>query len=187
MAHVSAQPPSHPGRSVFPSPVGGSSYFPEEPSHRIRSSSTRLLTPLNGMGYILGSACREVALWSGSMSGSVAFTMPATHREPLCPRDGVTFSRNSVAALFQSALPDLRRSYWLMRQTKLLLPASVSLSSAGLCRLLRAPAGGWPFPTLSLRSLHRRLDPYPATPERCSRPLLPARHRPPLRVKRIGS
>jgi len=27
--HVSAQPPSHPGRSDFPSPVGGSSHFPQ--------------------------------------------------------------------------------------------------------------------------------------------------------------
>jgi hypothetical protein len=61
------------------------------------------------------------------MSGSGTFTMPATHREPLCPGDGVTVSRNSVSALFQPALPDLHRSYWLMRQAKILPPASVSL------------------------------------------------------------
>ena len=60
-------------------------------------------------------------------------------------------------------------------------------TSAGPCRLLRAPAGRWPFPTLSLRSLYRRLGPYPATTERCSRPFLPVQHRPPLRCKRIGS
>ncbi len=61
------------------------------------------------------------------MSGSGAFSMPATHREPLCPGEGVTVSRNSVSALFQPALPGLHRSYWLMRQTKILLPTSVSL------------------------------------------------------------
>src|ERR1035441_1893283 len=73
------------------------------------------------------------------MSGSAAFTMPATHQEPLCPTEGVNFSRNSVVALFQSALPDLRRSYRLMRQTKLLLPTSVSLVRqvfAGCCEPL---------------------------------------------------
>ena len=32
---------------------------------------------------------------------------------------------------------------------------------AGLCRLLPVPAGRWSFPTLSLQSLHRCLDPYP--------------------------
>ena len=53
--------------------------------------------------------------------------LPATHREPLCPEDGVTSSRNSVVALFQPVLPGLHRSYWLMRQTKILLPTSVSL------------------------------------------------------------
>jgi hypothetical protein len=33
---------------------------------------------------------------------------------------------------------------------------------AGLCRLLSAPAGTWPFPTLSPQSVLRCLDPYPA-------------------------
>ena len=55
------------------------------------------------------------------------------------------------------------------------------------CRLLRAPAGKWPFPTLSLRSLHGRLGPYSVTTEQCICPFLPARHRSPLRVKRIDS
>jgi hypothetical protein len=65
--------------------------------------------------------------------------MPATHREPLCPGDGVTSSRNSVVALFQPALPGLPRSYWLMRQTKILPPTSVSLFRrvfAGCCEPL---------------------------------------------------
>ena len=54
-----------------------------------------------------------------------------------------------------------------MRQTITLVPTSVFPISTGLRRLLRAPAGRWSFPTLSLRSLYRRLDPYPATTQRC--------------------
>ncbi len=40
------------------------------------------------------------------------------------------------------------------------------------------PAGRWPFPTLSLQSLRRRLDPYPAVSSRCTCPFLPWKHRP---------
>jgi len=43
----------------------------------------------------------------------------------------------------------------------------------GLCRLSPVPAGNGSFPTLSLQSLHRRLDPYPGMPLWCSRPFLP--------------
>ena len=45
--------------------------------------------------------------------------------------------------------------------------------STGLCRLSPVPAGYWPFPTLSLQSLHRCLDPYPGMPLWCPRPFLP--------------
>ena len=47
----------------------------------------------------------------------------------------------------------------------------------GLCRLLPIPAGRWPFPTLSLNSLCRCLDPYPAMSSWCTRPFLPKRRR----------
>jgi hypothetical protein len=48
----------------------------------------------------------------------------------------------------------------------------------GLCRLSPVPAGRWPFPTLSLRSLRRRSDPYPAALPGCACPLLRQGHRP---------
>jgi hypothetical protein len=48
-----------------------------------------------------------------------------------------------------------------MRQTKTLPLTSVVPISAGLCRLSSVPAGRWPFPTLSLQSLRRCLDPLP--------------------------
>ena len=47
----------------------------------------------------------------------------------------------------------------------------------GLCRLLPIPAGRWTFPTLSLDSLCRCLDPYPAMSSWCTRPFLPRRLR----------
>ena len=53
----------------------------------------------------------------------------------------------------------------------------------GLCRLLPIPAGRWPFPTLSLNSLCRCLDPYPAMSSRCTRPFLPRRLRLHIRWK----
>ena len=64
---------------------------------------------------------------------------------------------------------------------------SLSLCVASLCRLLRAPAGSWPFPTLSPQSLYRCLDPYPAALPRCSRPFLPGEHRPHLSLNRFGA
>jgi hypothetical protein len=48
----------------------------------------------------------------------------------------------------------------------------------GLCRLSPVPAGIWPFPTLSLQSLHRCLDPYSVVSPECTCPLLPREHWP---------
>ena len=87
----------------------------------------------------------------------------------------------------QRALPLLHRSYWLMRQTKTLPPTSVIPNTTGLCRLSSVPAGRWPFPTLSLQSLRRCLDPYPAVFSWCSYSLLPKRQRPHLRRHKFGT
>ena len=51
----------------------------------------------------------------------------------------------------------------------------------------QAPAGRWPFPTLSLQSLRRCLDPYPAMSFRCICPFLPGRQRPHLKRHRFGT
>jgi len=55
------------------------------------------------------------------------------------------------------------------------------------CRLLRSPAGSWPFPTLSPQSFSGCLDPYPAALIRCTRSFLPGRHRPHLSLNRFGA
>jgi hypothetical protein len=74
-----------------------------------------------------------------------------------------------------------------MRQTKTLSPASVVPIPMSLCRLPPAPAGNWPFPTLSLQSLRRCLDPCPAVSSKCACSLLPWRQRPHLRRHRFGT
>jgi hypothetical protein len=53
--------------------------------------------------------------------------------------------------------------------------------------LSRVPAGPWPFPTLSLPSLWRCLDPYPAVFVRCLCPSLPQRQRPHVTRNTFGT
>ena len=56
-----------------------------------------------------------------------------------------------------------------------------------LCRLSSVPAGRWPFPTLSLQSLRRCLDPCPAVFSWCSCSHLPRKQRPHLRHHKFGT
>jgi hypothetical protein len=74
-----------------------------------------------------------------------------------------------------------------MGQTKILLLSSVVPITIGLCRLLPVPAERWPFPTLSLQSLYRCLDPYPAVFLRCTCSFLPEEHRPHIRSETLGT
>ncbi len=75
------------------------------------------------------------------------------------------------------ALPHRHRSYEPMRQTKTLPAPRISPRTRGPCRLLPAPAGRWPFPTLSLRPLRRCSDPYLAALLGCACPFLRRGHR----------
>ena len=59
--------------------------------------------------------------------------------------------------------------------------------TTGPYRLLPAPAGRWPFPTLSLHSLHSRLVPYPVVSLRCMYPFLHEERRPRNRVYVLGT
>ena len=59
--------------------------------------------------------------------------------------------------------------------------------STGPCRLLPVPAGRWPFPTLSLQSVHRCLDPCPGMPLWCPRPFLPRKFQPHPRCTEFGA
>ena len=86
----------------------------------------------------------------------------------------------------QRALPRLHRYYEPMRRTKTLPPTWFPYT-AGLRRLSLLPAGSWPFPTLSPRSLHRCLDLYPAVSLRCICPFLPEGPRPHLNCHKFGT
>ena len=67
------------------------------------------------------------------------------------------------------------------------LRASVVPRSWSLCRLSRVPAGPRPFPTLSLPSVCRCLDLYPAVFVRCPYPFLPQRQRPHVTGNTFGT
>ncbi len=89
-------------------------------------------------------------------------------RAPLPVRNHRVFSRNTSEDI---TLPSsLLRAH---------APGHLPLSASGLCpgsenlrRLSPVPAARWSFPTLSLPSLRRRLDPYPAASLGCVCPLL---------------
>ena len=115
-----------------------------------------------------------------------ATSMPAMCREPLCPIKVLPLTAERLASR-QRELPLLHRSYWLMRQAKTLSPASLVTIPVSLRRLLSAPAGRWPFPTLSPQSLHGCLDPYPVVPFRCTYPFLPGKPRPRHRREKLGT
>lgn len=66
-------------------------------------------------------------------------------------------------------------------------PASASPRTDGLCRLLSAPAGHRPFPTLSLPILPHVSGPLLRLLPGCTRPLLPPGHWPSPRVERVGA
>ena len=103
------------------------------------------------------------------------------------PASGVT-SGGELSPAPGPALPDRQRYYELMRQSSPLTTASVCKPcAAGLCRLQSAPAGMSTFPTLSLHSLLRRLDPYPAAFLGCTYPFLPQGHRPHVRNDTFGT
>ncbi len=66
-------------------------------------------------------------------------------------------------------------------------PASAWPRSDGLCRLLSAPAGHRPFPTLSLPIFPHVSGPLLRLLPGCTRPLLPQGHWPAPRMDRVGA
>jgi hypothetical protein len=125
-----------------------------------------------------------------SLSGSESGAVPL--RCPLCAES--PFARLRCYLLRRDVLRPVRESYpsFIAHTGSCARPKpssclGVTLVHQVLCRLLRAPAGRWPFPTLSLQSLRRCLDPYPAVFSWCSCSLLPRRQRPHLRRHKFGT
>ena len=86
----------------------------------------------------------------------LAWALPAARVTSRVTSEGVT----PPSSLLRAHAPDHRP-----------LPASVVPWSGSLGRLSRVPAGPWSFPTLSLPSVWRCLDPYPAVFVRCLLPI----------------
>ena len=74
-----------------------------------------------------------------------------------------------------------------MRQTKILRSASLFAIPNSLRRLLLAPAGSWPFPTLSLRILLHVSGPLPRLPLWCIYLFLPTELRPSQQSNPVGA
>jgi hypothetical protein len=140
-------------------------------------TSCNTSTCLRPISQRQGKPCREV-------DGIASYHCAFNH---LTPPSEQALRRSVISASHRRKLPLLHRSYWLMRQTKTLSPASVVPIPTSLCRLSPVPAGRWPFPTLSLQSLRRCLDPYPAVSFRCICSLLPGKQRPHLRRHKFGT
>jgi hypothetical protein len=103
------------------------------------------------------------------------------------PASGVTSSGRMSSILLAGVT---RPSSLLRTHAPVPTPRTASVCkpcAARLCRLQSAPAGVSTFPTLSLQSVLRRLDPYPATFPRCTHPLFPRGHRPHVRVNTFGT
>ena len=103
------------------------------------------------------------------------------------PTSGVTIGRSKSSLLSEGVTPP---SSLILAHAPDQNPPLASLCKActkGLCRLLPVPAGSWPFPTLSLQSVLRCLDPYPAASVRCFYPFLPRQLRPHLTRDRFGT
>jgi hypothetical protein len=98
--------------------------------------------------------------------------------EPLCHVHGVTGSWVASRTTSEGVTPpsSLLRAHVPIPNPP--APSGCSPRSAGLCRLLSAPAGSGTFPTLSLHVFHRVLGPLSRQPLRCTYPFLPSRHRP---------
>ena len=174
------KPPCDPTRSVFPSAVLTLAYPPAAFPKPRKLKCWRICTPLGaGLHAGLGPAAELLPSLVGS-------TRPPGAQSPFARREALPPAVWRPAP-HQRALPLLHRSYGLMRQTKSLPPALDLPPPVGLCRLSPVPAGRWPFPTLSLQSLRRCLDPYPVVFSRCTCSFLPGRQRPHVRTKTFGT
>jgi hypothetical protein len=171
------EPPYDPGRSDFPSPVLTLAFPPTAFPWVRRLKRWPVSTPPShglhvGLGPSLMARLPRPRVRDRPR--------PARCPEVLCLVKALPFPGWRQAPP-QRALPLLQRSYDLMRQTKTLPPPPVVPWSAGLCRLLPAPAGKWPFPTLSLRIFPWALGPLPRWSPWCTCSFLPMELRPPLR------
>jgi hypothetical protein len=171
------KPPYHPGRSVFPNPVGSHSLSPHslpdvaeaQVLAHIHPQHTQFAARLDLSTVDPCSPALQVR------QGVLLY--PPCYPEPLRLVEALP-RRGSRIPPPRPALPSPPRYYGLRRQTNPLPPPLVVPPSVGLRRLLRAPAGNWSFPTFTLRIFLCVPGPLPRLLLWCTYPFLPTRHRP---------
>ncbi len=137
IAHVSASPLCHPGRSDFPSPVGDHDFPPTAFPYPTRLKRSLAFTPL---GSGLPPVSTKLALSPLTQVLSPvrwARPCPPWPRVP-SPSPGITLP-GAASRRLGPALPDRPCSYGLMRQTWMLRGPSLSLGAtvlAGCCEPL---------------------------------------------------
>ena len=185
LTHVSVSPPFHPGRSDFPSPVGDHG-FPQTAFPIQRKLKCRLTYTPRRIGLLLGSRWSfDVPAYPGLVSCAGFLPTPPCAESP--------FACKRRYLLQRDVSQHVRRSYppFIAHTGSCAKPNSSRrlrlTNTAGLCRLSLVPAGRWPFPILSLQSLRRRLDPYPAVSLWCACSLLPREQRPHLGRHKFGT
>ena len=138
---------------------------------------------------LLWFACKHRPIFNGVViPGPVSRTIqgPPRAQSPFARLRRYLFRRNVFCIPSEGATPP---SSLLRTHAPDQLPPAVlgSPYSTGLLRVSPVPAGRWPFPMLSLRSFHRRLDPYPGMPLWCSYPFLPKEFQPQPRCTHFGA
>ena len=159
--------------------------FPAQPSRTDGGSSARPHTPR------IRTVCRTTIprlryhrCWALRPMRVSTFGQ-SLYREPLHPRAGVTSPRHGSEPVSPSIA--LALSLPTSSCAGPLPQPRVSPCASGLCRLLRAPAGDRPFPTLSLRIVLSVLGHLPRLLSWCSYPFLPTRRRPSRNPQPVGA
>jgi hypothetical protein len=134
-------------------------------------------------------ACESMPLFNGLVTpGSVSSTIqgPPRAQSPFARLRRYLFRRDVFCITSEGVTPP---SSLLRTHAPDPIPPVLfgSPYSTGLCRLSPVPAGIGPFPTLSLQSLHRRMDPYPGMPLWCPCPFLPRELQPQPRCTYFGA
>ena len=130
--------------------------------------------------FLQGFACKTRPVFNGLVApGSASRTIhePPRAQSPFARLRRYPFRRDVFCITSEGVTPpsSLLRTHAPDQNPPVLLGSPYS---TGPCRLSPVPAGWWSFPTLSLQSLHRCLDPYPGMPLWCPHPFLPRESQP---------
>jgi hypothetical protein len=139
--------------------------------------------------FLQGFACKTRPVFNGLVApGSASRTIqgPPRAQSPFARLRRYPFRRDVSCITSEGVTPPslLLRTHAPDQNPSVLFGSPYS---TGLCSLSPVPAGWWSFPTLSLQSIHRCLDPYPGMPLWCPRPFLPRELQPHPRCTDFGA